>query len=66
MATTPRRSLKQLARLRGRERLVRFAWGAARWVAVVLLVLAAACFADWQADPRSEQFLYSELSGAAA
>ena len=46
--------LRQLRRWRFRERLVRFAWGTARWVAAVLTVLAAACLADWLYDRYAE------------
>ena len=42
--------LGQLQRWRMVERAVRLAWGAARWVAVVGAVLAAACLTDWLAD----------------
>ena len=42
--------LGQLERWRLVERAVRLAWGAARWVAVVGAVLAAACLTDWLAD----------------
>src|SRR5690348_10333858 len=42
--------LRQLNRLRGRERLLRLAWGAARWLAVVVAALFVACLADWWID----------------
>jgi hypothetical protein len=42
--------LGQLTRWRLVERLVRLAWGGARWAAVVGLVLAGACLTDWLAD----------------
>src|SRR4051812_33039771 len=42
--------LGQLKRWRLVERLIRLAWGAGRWVAVVGAVLAAACLTDWLAD----------------
>jgi hypothetical protein len=42
--------LGQLKRWRLVERLVRLAWGAGRWVAVVGVVLAFACLTDWLAD----------------
>lgn len=37
-----------------RERLVRLAWGGARWFAVVAVVLAFACLADWLFDRRTD------------
>src|SRR2546423_12089353 len=46
----PSTILRQLARLRWRERLLRFSWGSARWLAVALIVLALACLADWLGD----------------
>lgn len=46
--------LRQLRAWRLRERLVRIAWGGARWVAVVAVVLAVACFADWLYDRRAD------------
>lgn len=42
--------LGQLYRWRLVERLVRLAWGAGRWIAIVGAVLAFACFTDWLAD----------------
>lgn len=42
--------LGQLNRWRAVERLIRLAWGAGRWVAVVGAVLALACLTDWLAD----------------
>jgi hypothetical protein len=42
--------LGQLNRWRSVERLIRLAWGAGRWVAVVGAVLAFACLTDWLAD----------------
>lgn len=41
---------ERLAELRRRERLVRFAWGICRWVAVVLLAILAGCVVDWLWD----------------
>src|SRR3954454_8972187 len=38
---------RQLARLRRRERLLGVAWGAARWLALVTIVLANCCLIDW-------------------
>jgi len=46
--------IHQLNAWRLRERLVRVAWGGARWFAVVALVLGAACLADWLLDRRGE------------
>src|SRR5437016_3689217 len=46
----PRTIHKQLASLRGRERLLQFAWGVARWLAIVLLLLLVAGFVDWLID----------------
>ncbi len=40
----------QLTRWRFVERVIRMAWGAGRWVAVVGAVLAVACAVDWLAD----------------
>jgi hypothetical protein len=45
---------RQLRRLRRRERLVRLAWGAARWLAVVVVALAVACLIDWWIDRRQD------------
>ncbi len=42
--------IRQLRRWRLRERLVQLAWGGSRWLAVVLVVLGIACFADWLYD----------------
>jgi hypothetical protein len=50
----PRTILRQLARLRGKERRLRFTWGVARWLALSLIVLAVACFTDWFIDRRQE------------
>ena len=38
----PRTILHNLSRLRRRERLLAFAWGAAQWLAVVVVALAVA------------------------
>lgn len=40
----------KLAGLRGRERLLTLAWGMARWLAIVLVLLLAAGFVDWLLD----------------
>jgi len=45
--------LRQLHRWRFRERLLRVVWGSARTLAVLLLVLAAACLIDWTIDRYS-------------
>jgi hypothetical protein len=50
----PRTILRQLARLRGKERRLQFTWGVARWLALTLCVLTAACFTDWFIDRRQE------------
>src|SRR5262249_20878098 len=50
----PRTILRQLGRLRQRERLIRLAWGAARWLAVVVTLLVIACAIDWFIDRRRE------------
>lgn len=42
--------LGQLQRWRTVEQLIRLAWGAARWIAIVGAVLACACLIDWLAD----------------
>lgn len=46
----PRTILAGLARLRRRERLLAFTWGAARWLAVVLALLLLCGFIDWLID----------------
>lgn len=43
-----------LASLRMRERMLAFAWGAACWLAVVLLLLLVACLVDWVIDQDRE------------
>lgn len=50
----PRIILTQLARLRRRERALGVAWGFSRWLALVLVVLAAACLTDWLIDRRQD------------
>lgn len=42
--------IRQLARWWRLEFLLRAVWGAARWVAIALAVLALACFGDWYYD----------------
>lgn len=42
--------LGQLQRWRLVERLIRLAWGGGRWIAIVGVLLAAACLTDWLAD----------------
>src|SRR6185437_332528 len=37
-----------------RERLIRLAWGGARWFAIVAVVLACACLGDWAYDRRTD------------
>ncbi len=41
---------RQLRRWQSREWLYRFAWGFARWAAIVVGVLAVCCFVDWIID----------------
>ncbi|MSQ96702.1 MAG: hypothetical protein EXR98_19410 [Gemmataceae bacterium] len=43
-----------LASLRTRERLLTFVWGAACWLAVVLVLLIFACLVDWFIDRSRE------------
>jgi hypothetical protein len=50
MSKVPPILLKKLAQLRRRERLVRFAWGAARVAAVALVALLVAGLIDWTVD----------------
>ena len=45
---------RRLAQLRRRELGLRLAWGAARWLAMVLALLAAACWLDWYIDRWQE------------
>lgn len=45
---------RQLLQWRTREFAFRLAWGAARWVAVVIAALAACCFVDWLIDRRTD------------
>src|SRR5438067_12717987 len=54
MPMVPPTILRQLNRLRGRERLLRLAWGGARWLAVVVVALAVACLIDWWIDRGRE------------
>jgi hypothetical protein len=42
--------IHQLKRWQSRERLFRFAWGLARWTAVVLGGLVTCCLVDWTID----------------
>jgi hypothetical protein len=50
----PRTILRQLARLRRRERLLALAWGVTRGLAIGILVLAVACLVDWFIDRRRD------------
>jgi hypothetical protein len=50
MSKVPPLLLKKLAQLRRRERLLHLAWGLARLVSLVVVVLLAACLADWLVD----------------
>jgi hypothetical protein len=54
MGMVPRTILRQLARLRRRERLLALAWGITRGLAIGILVLAVACLADWLIDRRRD------------
>jgi hypothetical protein len=45
--------IRQLHAWRFRERLIRVAWGGARWFAILGSVLAFACLADWLVDRYS-------------
>jgi hypothetical protein len=45
--------IRQLQAWRFRERLIRVAWGGARWFAIVGSVLALACLIDWLIDHYS-------------
>src|SRR5262245_4984372 len=45
---------RNLSSLRQRERLLTFAWGAARWLAIVLLLLLACGFVDWLIDRQRD------------
>ncbi len=45
--------LRQLNAWRFRERMIRVAWGSARWLAIVGSVLAVACLFDWLIDRYS-------------
>jgi hypothetical protein len=42
--------VKQLRSWQRREWLFRLAWGAARWLTLVVVVLTVACFTDWYID----------------
>jgi len=50
----PRTILRQLARLRRRERLLAVLWGVTRGLAVALTFLASACLVDWLIDRRQD------------
>jgi len=50
MSKVPPILLKKLAQLRRRERLLYLVWGVARLVSLMLVVLVAACLADWLCD----------------
>lgn len=50
----PRSIKRNLASLRRRERLILLAWGAARWLAVVLVLLVACGLLDWLIDRERE------------
>jgi len=58
MLEQPSVSLRKLAGLRGRERILDLLRGSGHWLAIVLLLLAVACVIDWRVDrlrdtPRS-------------
>lgn len=44
----------KIATLRRRERLLAVAWGFARWLLVVCVALAVACYIDWRVDLRQD------------
>jgi hypothetical protein len=46
----PQTILRNLARLRRRERMLALAWGAALWASMVLAALMLACLVDWLID----------------
>src|SRR5438876_9509542 len=50
----PQRILDQLARVRGREKALRFAWGASRTLALGAGAMFVACLVDWLVDLRAE------------
>ncbi len=50
----PRAILRLLSRLRWQERRLRLTWGATRWLAVTLTLLAIACLTDWLIDRRQD------------
>jgi hypothetical protein len=50
MSQIPPILLQKLGQLRRRERFLRFAWGAARLLAVLLFALLLACLIDWTVD----------------
>ncbi len=69
----PQTILKNLARLRRRERLIALYWGAALWLAVVMTALLVACSLDWLIDRERDTpfaarclFLVAQILLAAA
>lgn len=50
----PQGILEKLARVRGRERALRFAWGASRGLALAAGAMVVACLLDWLIDLRTE------------
>jgi hypothetical protein len=67
----PRSIKHNLSRLRRRERLVRFAWGAARWLAVVLALLLVCVLTDYLVDrdrdtPWALRYFFAGVQVAAA
>ncbi len=50
----PQIILERLARVRAREKAMRLAWGAARWLALAAGALLLACLVDWLVDLRTE------------
>jgi hypothetical protein len=50
LSLIPTTSLSKLARLRGRERVIRVVWGFVRWLALALTLFALAAIADWWID----------------
>lgn len=47
---TPPTILRQLSRLRWRERSLGFTWGVARWLTLAIALLIVCCAADWFVD----------------
>jgi hypothetical protein len=50
----PQVILDRLSRVRAREKTVRLAWGAARWLALAAGAMLLACLLDWVIDLRTD------------